>query len=545
MKFLQFHHYVLFLFLLIPILIHLFKRMQAQRVVISSLYLLRQRRANLSQKLKFRQIVLLFVRSLIVATIAAYFMQPILMKAPSWLRNLMPYEDKLTVLLDNRWDNRETMISEWYKLRGQSRSIELEFLTLYHEDKIDSLYDRVIQSTDDVSSKFILFSRFYGVPSDELRSLSDLNIQLITYGPDKVNNLAILGTEAIPSNALLGEAIKIIGTVQTNAIDPVSTKLSIFEDGQKINEQLMNPSSNGPSNFSFFIQTDENRSKRITLKIPTDILKTDDEVNLTVDVKASLSFALVDDKSSSNKRDSRLFYIRQFLESLKIIFPNVSVQINDFRSQEWLNSKDMFDWLIVGHLDTFVWKENSKNMLLFAQSTRSIQAQIDTHLGIKSYAIEALPKEVQFLEMSPEDRNLYETPWQAYRYLQLRQEGGKTIALSGNESLIFEKNQVYFCAFDFGKYDFSGLAHPYFPVFLYQLFLNRFPNEQEKPQINNQKFERDSSFPFSSKNQINNPSSWTDLSKLMLSLFLFLLLLEIYLIMSIQSLNRKSHLYTR
>lgn len=545
MKFLQFHHYVLFLFLLIPILIHLFKRMQAQRVVISSLYLLRQRRANLSQKLKFRQIVLLFVRSLIVATIAAYFMQPILMKAPSWLRNLMPYEDKLTVLLDNRWDNRETMISEWYKLRGQSRSIELEFLTLYHEDKIDSLYDRVIQSTDDVSSKFILFSRFYGVPSDELRSLSDLNIQLITYGPDKVNNLAILGTEAIPSNALLGEAIKIIGTVQTNAIDPVSTKLSIFEDGQKINEQLMNPSSNGPSNFSFFIQTDENRSKRITLKIPSDILQTDDEVNLTVDVKASLSFALVDDKSSSNKRDSRLFYIRQFLESLKIIFPNVSVQINDFRSQEWLNSKDMFDWLIVGHLDTFVWKENSKNMLLFAQSTRSIQAQIDTHLGIKSYAIEALPKEVQFLEMSPEDRNLYETPWQAYRYLQLRQEGGKTIALSGNESLIFEKNQVYFCAFDFGKYDFSGLAHPYFPVFLYQLFLNRFPNEQEKPQINNQKFERDSSFPFSSKNQINNPSSWTDLSKLMLSLFLFLLLLEIYLIMSIQSLNRKSHLYTR
>lgn len=540
MRFLQFHHYALLLFILVPILIHFFKRMQAQRIVISSLYLLRQRKANLSQKLKLRQIILLITRSLIVTTIVVYFMQPILMKAPSWLHNLMPYQDQLIILLDNRWDDRETMISEWYKLRGQSSGIKLEFLTLYQGDKTDSLYDRVIRSISNVSSQSVLFSRFYGVPSSELNSLNNLNIQLIAYGPEKVNNLAILGTEVTPSNALLGENIKIIGTVQTNAIDQVSTKLSIFEDGKQINEQLIKPSISKPSNFSFSLQSKENRPKRIMLKIPPDILEADDEVNLKIDIKGSLSFALVDDKSSSRKRDSRLFYVRQFIESLKNIFPNVSIRIMDFNSQEWLESKDVFDWLIVGHLDNFIWKKNSHNMLLFAQSERSVQAQIDTHLGIKSYAIEALPKEIQFSFMSSKERNLYQTPWQAYRYLQLRLEGGSTIAFSGSESLIFEKNDVYFCAFDFGKYDFSGIAHPYFPVFLYQLFLNRFPETHEKPQLSNQKFERDSKFSSTFKDNDNNPGGWTDLSSFMLVLFLSFLLIEIYLITSIQSLNRKS-----
>ena len=45
-----------------------------------------------------------------------------------------------------------------------------------------------------------------------------------------------------------------------------------------------------------------------------------------------------------------------------------------------------------------------------------------------------------------------------------------SLALADEEVLMFEFDDIYFSAFDFSKYDFSGIAHPYFPVFLYQLF---------------------------------------------------------------------------
>ena len=52
MKFLLNYHQILLFFLLIPLLIHLLKRMQAKQIMVSSLYLLRRKKANLSQKLK-------------------------------------------------------------------------------------------------------------------------------------------------------------------------------------------------------------------------------------------------------------------------------------------------------------------------------------------------------------------------------------------------------------------------------------------------------------------------------------------------------------
>ena len=51
MKFLLNYHQILIGFLLIPLLIHLLKRMQAKQIMISSLYLLRRKKANVSQKL--------------------------------------------------------------------------------------------------------------------------------------------------------------------------------------------------------------------------------------------------------------------------------------------------------------------------------------------------------------------------------------------------------------------------------------------------------------------------------------------------------------
>ena len=160
MKFLLNYHQILLFFLLIPLLIHLLKRMQAKQIMVSSLYLLRRKKANLSQKLKLRQLILLVVRCLIVLSLALYFLRPILQKAPSWIQQLLPYEDRLTVLLDNRWDDRDSMISKWYKMRGDTQAIDVEFVVLYESKTDHNLLGRVTQSIDTNASQHILFSRY-------------------------------------------------------------------------------------------------------------------------------------------------------------------------------------------------------------------------------------------------------------------------------------------------------------------------------------------------------------------------------------------------
>lgn len=542
MRFLEIDQYILFCFLLVPLVIHLFKRMQAQRVIMSSLYLLRRKKANLSQKLKFSQLMLLVSRFLVVISLVLFFMKPVLTSSPEWLRKFLPYEDRLRILLDNRWDDRETMISKWYQARGQQVGIELDFITLYDDDIQTDFFRKIIQNIDTNFSQTILFSRFYGSPHDELKAIQNLGIQMVFYGPQKVDNRALLNVSLEPATALLGENVSLSGSVHTNSSTSTSTQLNLFLDGQRVSHQILEPTADIQANFNFSILVDTDRSKKIKLEIPPDILTKDDQVELTLEVKSSLNILLVDDQTISTQRNSRLFYVRQFLESLKQIFPKVTIQIRDTNSKIWMQSNEKIDWLIVGNINNFIWKRGAENMLIFAQPERSVQSRIDQQLGMKSYAIEALPRKVEFTSLSPEEAVLYEVPWQTYRYLQLRQEEGTHLAVSGTEVLIFKKDNVCFSAFDFGKYDFSGISHPYFPVFLYQLFLNRFPIKAIKQNLSVTTFERDSNFAFQSESGIANAAGWSDLSKLLLGILLLWLLVEIYLIKNIQSLSRESYL---
>ncbi len=538
MKFLLNYHQILLFFLLIPLLIHLLKRMQAKQIMVSSLYLLRRKKANLSQKLKLRQVILLAVRCLIVLSLALYFLRPILQKAPSWIQQLLPYEDRLTVLLDNRWDDRDSIISKWYKMRGDSRAIDVEFVVLYEAKTDHNLLDRVTQSIDTNASQHILFSRFYGISPEELKALSQLSLQFIPFGSQRVDNRGILGAYIQPKVAFEGEEVKIIGSVHTNSAKELSTGLSLFENDEKIIEKTLFPSVTSPSNFVFPMIVENEQSRVYKVKIPGDILNADDEVDLKLDVKSSFTIILVDDEVSSSQRNSRLYFIRKFLESLELMFPKTLVRIIDMDSKLWEESKEKPDWLIIGNLKNFVWKNEAKKMLVFPQKERSIQTQVDQKLGIKSYAVEALPRELEFSVMNTEDRGLYSVPWQIYRYLQLRQEEGVQLAIAGEEVLFFENKGVYFSAFDFSKYDFSGITHPYFPVFLYQLFLDRFPLIQKSPVLNNKSFERPNNLAVVTEKETQNMAEWSDLSKVLLLLFLIWLLAEVYLVQNIQTLTR-------
>ena len=537
MKFLLNHHQILLFFLLVPLLIHLFKRMQAKQIIVSSLYLLRRKKANLSQKLKLRQLTLLMVRCLIVLSLAGYFLRPVLQEAPTWVQQLLPYEDRLTVLLDNRWDDRDSMISKWYKMRGDTQAIDVEFITLYENQVGNNLIEQVNLSLKTNASQNVLFSRFYGISSEEMKELSKLPLQFIPFGPNKVDNRGILGAYVQPKVAYVGEEVKVVGSVHTNSSSELSTKLTFFENEKIISEKDLFPSILSPSNFAFSMIVKSERSKAYKLKIPEDILNADDEVNLKLDVKSSFTVILVDDEVNSSQRNSRLYFIRKFLESLKAMFPKVLVRLTDMDSKLWENSTEKPDWLILGSLKHFTWKNDAKKVLIFPQKDRAIQTQIDQKLSIKSYAIESLPREVEFPTMDTEDRGLYSTPWQIYRYLQLKQEEGIQLAVAGKEVLFFRNKDVYFSAFDFSKYDFSGVAHPYFPVFLYQLFFDRFPIKQKNYELNSDSFERPNSILFSKNKGNQNMAKWSDLSKVLILLFIICLLAEVYLVKNIQALT--------
>ncbi len=537
MKFLLDYHQILLCFLLVPLLIHLLKRMQAKQVMVSSLYLLRRKKANLSQRLKLRQIVLLVVRCLVVLSLVLYFLRPILEKGPDWIHKFLPYEDRLTVLLDNRWDDRDSMISKWYQMRGDNKAIDIEFVNLFETEKDLNFTNQVTQSIRSNASQNILFSRFYGTNIEDLNALSKLPLKLVPFGPNRVDNRAILGAYAVPSTAFVGEEINVIGTVHTNSPQNLTTQLKLFENDEQINEKTLSPSVDSSTNFIFPIKVTNEQSKVYRLQIPEDILSSDDQVSLQVNVKSSFTFILVDDFEISSQRNSRLYFIRKFLESLKLMFPETMFKILDMNSKSWLDSSEKPDWLVVGSLKQFAWKKNASKMLIFPQKDRSIQTQIDQRLGMKSYAIEALPRELEFPAMSIEEKSLYSVPWQIYRYLQLRQEDGIKLGLADEEVLLFQLNNIYFSAFDFSKYDFSGVTHPYFPVFLHQLFLDRFPKLKNSSILNNKSFERPAKVEDYEESKTQNMAEWSDLSKVLLLLFLIWLLLEVYLVQSIQKLT--------
>ena len=537
MKFLLNYHQILIGFLLIPLLIHLLKRMQAKQIMISSLFLLRRKKANVSQKLKLRQIFLLIIRCLVVLSLAVYFLQPILEKAPNWIYSLFPYEDRLTVLLDNRWDDRDSMISKWYRLRGESKSIDVEFINLYSTETSLNLIDQVTQSLKNKTSQYILFSRLYGIDSENLNALNKLPIKIIPFGPSRVDNRGILGAYVDPKVAFVGETIKIIGSTHTNSLESLTTPLSLYENEKKIGEKVLSPSMDSPSNFIFPITITNEQSKSFRLQIPADILKSDDSVSLPVKVKSSFTAVLVDDHEISSQRNSRLYFIKKFLESLQLMFPKTLVRIIDMDSKSWKQSDEKPDWLILGSLNNFVWRRGTTKMLIFPQKDRSIQSQIDQRLGMKSYSIEALPRKLDFPSMITEDKSLYSVPWQIYRYLQFKQENGVKLALANEEVLIFELDDIYFSAFDFSKYDFSGVTHPYFPVFLYQLFLNRFSQIEKSPVLNKESFERTVDSELREEEKTQNMADWSDLSKVFLFFLLISLLLEVILVQNIQKLT--------
>ena len=537
MKFLLNYHQILIGFLLVPLLIHLLKRMQAKQVMISSLYLLRRKKANLSKRLKLRQIVLLIVRCLIVLSLVLYFLRPILEKAPDWIHKFLPYEDSLTVLLDNRWDDRDLMISKWYQLRGENKAIDIEFINLYENESSFNLIDRVTQSIQNNSSQHILFSRFYGLNSLDLNALNKLPLKLVPFGPERVDNRAILGAYVESKVAFVGEEIKVIGSVHTNSPKNMTTRLTLYENDKKINETILSPSLTSPINFIFPIEVVNEQSKFYRLQIPKDILNSDDEVRLKLEVKSSFTIILVDDEEMSSQRNSRLFFIRKFLESLELIFPKVLVRIIDMDSNSWSSSNEKPDWLVIGNLKHFIWRKDAEKMLIFPQKDRSIQTQIDQRLGMKSYAIESLPRQLNFPLMNTEDKGLYAVPWQIYRYLQLKQEDGVQLALADEEVLMFEFDSIYFSAFDFSKYDFSGIAHPYFPVFLYQLFLDRFPQRENSPILNKKSFERPVNLKLQGEGETQNMAEWSDLSKVLLFMFVIWLILEVLLVQNIQKLT--------
>ena len=75
------------------------------------------------------------------------------------------------------------MISKWYRLRGESKSIDVEFINLYSTDTSLNLIDQVTQSLKNNTSQYILFSRLYGIDSENLDALNKLPIKIIPFGP--------------------------------------------------------------------------------------------------------------------------------------------------------------------------------------------------------------------------------------------------------------------------------------------------------------------------------------------------------------------------
>jgi hypothetical protein len=103
-------HLIAFLFIAIPILLHLLRKSSVKQLQISSLYLFQRKEKKIFRHLKISYLLLLLSRIAIVAALACFFLQPVFENSPSFLQKIFPYNGKTIVFLDTAFDTKENLI---------------------------------------------------------------------------------------------------------------------------------------------------------------------------------------------------------------------------------------------------------------------------------------------------------------------------------------------------------------------------------------------------------------------------------------------------
>jgi|GEM_PF-1938635 len=534
MSFLQTQYWFLLLFALLPILLHLFKKRKAKKISISSLYLLNRKSRTLNRRIRLHQILLLLSRCFLVLAIGFYFLIPIFHQAPESLARLLPLREPSLILLDTRWDSANSLRAEFLSLYPGMNSKDLQFVELNFEDT-QTLEKAVMESITGSHSRVFLFSRFYGAEKEEVQNLRDLNIELIPTGPLEISNTALTRVAFTPSRPLLGERIDISGMVETIDKSQKEIDLTLLRPGKSEQHRRLVFSDQSQASFSFTLTADQAPSESIEVRHSLkDSIPDDDSASFEIPIQAKFRIAMVDDLAPPDSRRSRLYYLHKFFQGLSLSYPQTNFEISTYQSSGFQqHSTGVYDWILIGDWNSEFLPEDRGNILLFWQKSKRMQRFFDERIGIKSFAIESTQKDVSLLTIPSADQALFTGSWKAMRYLQIKSGEGKSLLSAGKDPLLIEKGNLYFSAIDFSEYDFSGVFDPYFPIYLFRLFLDRWEEADHQFEKKIPLTKRIGGINTTQPSKMKSQST-ADLSVPILLLCLGLCLLELYLILKLE-----------
>ncbi|PCJ21416.1 MAG: hypothetical protein COB02_02165 [Candidatus Cloacimonadota bacterium] len=511
-----------FLFAFVPVLIHLWKKTSAKKVVLGSLYLLHRKDPNFHKNLKLHQILLLITRTLLLLLVVCYFLKTI-SKHPSlsFLAKYYPYHQKTHVFLDTKWDSKKSLIKSFSKKFPKIKSPKFEQITS------NELFSKLL----DKDKKYYFLSRFYGSKEKKLNQLTKKSIQLIPVGKSSLKNTQLNQLIIEPNNPFIGEFITISSSLISNQKNKAH-KVALKLESKKV--RTLTLSSQSPKqNFSFKIKAQGDSFLIGKIKLEKDDYNNDNQREFKIPLKKRLKIALIEDLKNIQEKKSKLHYIYKFLNSIQQNSPQFNIDFQVMTSSQWNNSSiNNFDWLILGDLQNKVWKKQSEKVIAFAQRGE-IQKFYNEKFSLKSFNFDTSPINIKVLNSSILDKSLLTKQLKVYHHLQIKMTKGKAIIKSHNEVLAINYKQDYFFSFAFTKSGFSGALHPYFPVYLYRILFERWNKPHLKSTKDNFHFSRNQNY-FNQQKISIKLNQKTDFSIPILILVLLLLSLEIYFILSIE-----------
>ncbi|MCO4782113.1 MAG: BatA domain-containing protein [Candidatus Cloacimonetes bacterium] len=510
------------LFALVPIFIHFWKKSSAKKIVLGSLYLLHRKEPNFHKYLKLHQLLLLITRVLLLCFVVFYFLKTISLAPLAGLSEYFPFHEKTQVYLDTGWDSQKILKDIFLKQFPNIKSPNFEQLDW--KDLNNKLLNK------DQSHYYM--SRFYGLDKSELNLLQKKGLTLVPVAKEKLKNTRLNPIEIQPKNPFVGEYVEISSSLDSNELNKAhSIKLEV--ENKVVQTRNLSSKTSSKLNFSFKLKAQGDSYLVGKVKIDKDEFNSDNSQDFKVPLRRRLKVALIEDITNVQEKGSKLHFIYQFLVSIQQNSPQFNVDFEVLTSDQFNNSSnDSFDWLVLGDLQNKVWKKKDERVIVFAQRGQ-IQDFYSEKFSLKTFSLSESSKRMEFLNLPALDSSLVSSDFKSYRHLQIKMSKGQAIVKSNSETLAMSYKGDYFFSFAFTKADFSGILHPYFPIYMYRLLLDRWEFQKTSELKDKFDFSRDSSFFKELKLQDSNHQR-VDFSIPILLLILLLLALELYFVLSIE-----------
>jgi hypothetical protein len=374
------------------------------------------------------------------------------------------------VFCDTSWDSRDDLLSQWSSFSGQpqkeGRAIEF---------KGEGSLFQVMEQNHVEGAELWLVSRFYGWDSNRILELRRDGVKLIPTGPSEIKNSGIQNLKVSPERPFSGETVYFSGQLTGKPGDKVTVKL--FLEGDEVSRQSLEFSSEGTAGFSATAQAKNLKLMHVALRLPDDEYLEDNELSLTFPVRQSFNVALIDDRHPASSRQSSLWYVKKFMDSLAQIHgDHIPFLVKEISSAQYKEDSSIkWDWAVWGEVKEIYLNEQALSHLVFPPVEPVVASRLEKLLGLHFYSFEDLFRELTVVNLSAEERTLFQKNWNVWSYRQFEVPAVKMEPLlkSGKEILCFQSGAVTFSAFFFRDSTFNGIRHPYFPLFLEKLFLNR------------------------------------------------------------------------